>query len=196
LRIPSDDPETPVLTAFVTNARNPLTEAQTRMAPVLSASTIPEAMKAGESYALTWSLEGYPMTAAPTGYENDYVTYIALFDCTGITDGSCGAYYSDTSRFAEAGPLTATSVTAGKWTYNGAQTKSYNYSWNFTVPSTREGGTAWAALPGTEIVVRLYFKNEIDAERNKPSVSLLIPGNQSLEYYDTAGRRIVKTIIP
>jgi hypothetical protein len=92
--------------------------------------------------------------------------------------------------------VAAGSVTPGKWTYNGAQTKSYNYSWNFTVPSTREGGAAWAALPGTEIVVRLYFKNEIDAERNKPSVSLLIPGNQSLEYYDTAGRRIVKTIIP
>ena len=44
--------------------------------------------------------------------------------------------------------------------------------------------------------MRFFYKNEIDAERNKPSVSLLIPGNQSLEYYDTAGRRIVKTIIP
>jgi hypothetical protein len=46
------------------------------------------------------------------------------------------------------------------------------------------------------VVVRFYRKNEVDIPRNNSSMSLLIPGKLSDVYYDTAGRRIVKKIVP
>jgi hypothetical protein len=183
LRIHSDDAETPVLTAYLTNLISPLVEAQGRMPPVLASNDIPETMLAGENYTLLWTLEGY---------HEDYFSYAVLFDCTDETD--CGASYIDDSKFAESAVLSAVSVTPGDWTYHGTATQLHTYEWNFTVPALRADNiTPWA---GTDIVVRLYRKSNIDAERINTSVSLLIPGNQSLRYYGTSGRRILKTIDP
>ncbi len=184
LRIPSDDAESPVLTAYLTNLISPIVEAQKRMPPVLASSTIPETLQAGQSYTIAWTVEGY---------HDDYTSYAVLFDCTDSAD--CGASYNDPSKFTESGVQSAVSVTQGNWTYRGVQTRLFAYEWNFTVPATRSGGGLWAES-GTDIVARIYRKSDVDAERNNSSVSLLIPGNQSSRYYDTSGRRILKTIIP
>ena len=185
LRIPSDDAETPVLTAYLTNLISPLVEAQGRMPPVLSANSIPETMQAGQTYTLSWTLEGY---------HEDYFSYAVLFDCTGETD--CGASYGDASKFAESTILLPTTVSAGNWTYHGVATRLHTYEWNFTVPATRADLISPWNVAGTDIVVRLYRRSDIDNARNNNSASLLIPGNQSSRYYDASGRRILKTIIP
>jgi hypothetical protein len=141
---------------------------------------------ANQSYTLTWSLEGY---------HSDYTSNLVLFDCTGINDGTCGDSYGDATRFAESGNQEPASVAAGSWQFGGVVTQRFTYTWSFTVPLKRENGSDWPT-GGTDIVVRFYNKSEVDQERNKGSVSLLVPGNLASEYYDTTGRRIVKRITP
>ena len=175
------------LTAFVTSYTSPQVEARHRLPPVLADSSIPESLVPGTTYTLTWSLEGY---------DSSYRTNMAMFDCTGIIDNSCGNAYGDATRFAESTYTAPSSVdTPGNWTYSGVSTSRFNYSWSFTVPATRANGQPWASSPGTEIVVRLYQKSDIDEAHNNIDVSLLIPGNQAVKYYDTNGRRIVKRIV-
>jgi len=185
LLIPSDAPDTPAIAAFVTNAEEAASEARRRMPPVLTSVSIPDTMAPGATYSLTWSLEGY---------HEDYTSYMVLFDCTGVAS-DCGANYGDASRFAESDNGHSVSVTAGNWQFSGVSDHRFNYSWSFKVPDRREDGTDWPA-GGTDIVVRFYCKDDIDQERNRGSVSLMIPGNLAGEYYDTTGRRIVKRIVP
>ena len=184
LQIPSDDAETPVLTAFLTNNVSSIVEAQERMPPTLSSCNIPETMQAGQAYTLSWILEGY---------HDNYTSYAVLFDCTEESD--CGASYGDDSKFAMSPVAYATSISSGNWSYHDSLTQSFNYEWNFTIPASREDGSPWSGT-GTDIVVRIYIKSNIDVERNNGSTSLLIPGNQSERYYDTSGRRVLKTIVP
>jgi hypothetical protein len=183
--IPSNDAETPILTAFVSNCEVPATEAQRRMPPVLVALTVPDTMVAGHTYTLTWSLQGY---------NTSYSSNLVMFDCTDVTS-DCGANYGDSTRFVDSGSLNPVSVTTGDWDIDGISDQQFNYTWNFTVPATRSDGSGWSTA-GTEIVVRFYNKDDIDQERGRGKVSLLIPGNLAGEYYDTAGRRIVKRIAP
>ncbi len=177
---------TPTLAAFVTNSEAVADEALRRIPPVLTAVSIPETMTAGNSYGLTWSLEGYG---------SGYLTRIVLFDCTGISDGSCGDYYGDSTRFYDSGNLPAGSTGPGNWEYNGITDLTYNYSLTFKVPTKRADGSNWAT-GGTDVVVRFFVKDDIDAARNNPTISLVIPGNLSGAYYDKSGRRIVKKIAP
>ena len=187
LIIPSDDPNSPILAAFVSNCEDPATEAMRRMPPVLTALSIPDTMKPDgtTTYTLTWALEGYH-----AGYSSNMV----LFDCTDV-EADCGASYGDATRFAESGSLNPDPVTTGNWQFGGVVDQRFNYTWSFKVPANRKNGTDWPA-GGTDIVVRFYSKDDIDQERNRGSVSLLIPGNLAGEYYDTSGRRIVKRIAP
>ena len=185
LLIPSNDPETPTLTAFMANYEAPAGEAMRRMPPVLSALTIPNTMIPGQTYSLAWSLAGYHL---------NYSSVMALFDCTGVA-ADCGANYGDATRFAESGTLGPVSVTPGVWQFNGVVEQRFNYAWSFTVPLKREDGSDWPAA-GTDIVIRFYSTDDIDQERNKGSVSLMVPGNLGTRYYDTAGRRIVTQIKP
>lgn len=176
-----------ILTAFVTNYTSKLVEAQRRLPPVLADTTIPDTLVPGTTYTLTWSMEGY---------EDMYKNNLVLFDCTGISDGSCGNTYDDATRFAESTFIPPVAVESpGNCSFGGFSTKHFNYSWTFTVPATRVDGSAWAASPGTEIVARFFQKSAIDEAHNNISVSLLIPGNQAAKYYDTSGRRIVKWIV-
>ena len=185
---------TTTLTAFVTNYEAPKDQAQRRMPPVLAAVSIEnilssgqtDTLYSGQTYSITWSLEGY---------HEDYSSMAVLFDCTGISDGSCGANYDDATKFAESGALSPGTAVTGKWSYSGVGDKRFSYTWKFVVPATRPGGGAWAG-GGTDVVVRFYSKDDVDQARASSSVSLLIPGNQASRYYDTAGRRILKAIKP
>lgn len=186
LLIPSDDVETPTLTAFVTNSEAAATEAMRRMPPVLTAVNIPDPLTAGTRVALTWSLEGY---------HSGYTCAMVLFDCTEAA-ADCGSSYGDITRFAESGVVIPESIEEGNWQFSGVSDHRFNYSWTFDVPAKRKDGISDWALGGTEIVVRFYSKDDIDQERNQGSVSLMIPGNVAGQYYDVSGRRIVKHIVP
>ena len=166
------------LSAFVTNAESGDIEAQRRLPPVLVGLTAPEKMEAGLGHTLTWTL---------LGYHDDYMTNMVFFDCTGISDGTCGDSYG--THFAESGLVTQTASRPSDWTYGGVRGTEYDYSYTFT-PST---GT----FPGpgdTDIVVRFYRKNMMDAQAGKGSLSLVVPGNLSGTYYDNEGRRLLKVI--
>jgi hypothetical protein len=185
LQIPYGSGKT--LTAFVTNYTSKRVEAQRRLPPVLANSVIPDTLVPGTTYNLIWSMEGY---------EDMYKNNLVLFDCTGISDGSCGNAYDDATRFAESTFIQPVTVESpGNWSFGGFSTKRFNYSWTFTVPAVRADGSAWASSPGTEVVARIFQKSAIDEAHNNTSVSLLIPGNQAAKYYGTNGRRIVKWIV-
>jgi len=48
----------------------------------------------------------------------------------------------------------------------------------------------------TDIVVRFYRRSVSDKHAGNSSLSLLVPGNLSPQYYDKEGRRIQKKILP
>jgi len=173
LLIPSDDPETPLLSAFLYNHESGPEEAGRRLPPVLYSLDVPEEMTAEQTYTLTWSL---------LGYNEGYQSNIVFFDCTGITDGTCGNSYG--SQFAESGNLSPKDSEPGDWTHNGVQSKKFHYTYELTVPTLSQN---------KEIVVRFYSKDLADA--GKESLSLLIPGNLSSEYYDHEGRRLLKHLV-
>lgn len=166
------------LSAFVTNGESGDVQAQRRLPPVLMALDVPEQMEVGQSHQLTWTL---------LGYHDDYMTNLVFFDCTGISDGSCGDSYDDLTRFAESGLLTQTASRASSWTYGGERATEYDYSYTFT-PS------AATFTADSDIVIRFYRKNTMDAQAGKGSLSLVAPGNLSANYYDNEGRRLMKVV--
>lgn len=176
LLIPSSDVETPILSAFVTTNESVENQAIRRMPPVLASTSIPETLTAGQSYTLTWSL---------LGYDDNYQSNIVFFNCSGISNGSCGDSYS--TNFLASGNLQPDSSQAGEWTYSGITSRKFNYSYTIVAPTVSQP---------TNMVIRFYSKSQADADAAKGGLSLLIPGNLSGTYYDTAGRRIVKQIIP
>lgn len=176
LRIPSSDMETPILSAFVTTTEASANQAKRRLPPVVSAVNIPETMNSGQQYTLTWSL---------LGYDTDYQSEIVFFDCSGISNGTCGDSYL--SNVTASGNLTPAGTAAGDWTYQGVTATRKDFSYTFTAPSV---------AVATEYVIRFYSNSQGDSNAGKSALSLLVPGNLSGQYYDTAGRRISKQIIP
>ena len=132
-------------------------------------------MNTGQTYQLTWSL---------LGYDDNYLSNVAFFNCSGITNGSCGDSLS--SNFNASGYLQPDSVQAGDWNYNGVISRKFNYSYTFTAPVIAQD---------TDVVIRFYNKSQADADSGNSGISTLIPGNLSSTYYDQAGRRILKHIL-
>ncbi len=171
------------------NASDPTTdesiqvEASRRMPPMIASLSIAEQMNATQTYTLEWKA---------IGYDEGYITHIALFDCTGIAAGNCGNSYVDNFFTAE---VPAVLVENSPWEYRGERANYFSYTTSFTVPATREGETNWAS-GGTPIVVRFYESTLKDEKAGKSATSLLVPGNVTAFYYDATGRRISKTICP
>lgn len=162
--------------SFLSNQEDKDSEAKRRLPPIIQALTIPESMNSGSTYNLTWKL---------LGYHQGFETLIAFFDCTGLSAGTCGDSAGD--NFHNSGYLTSSGSVDGLYTFNGARSKEFDFSYSFTPDS----GVFCAA--STNIVVRFYVKSVID--QSGSGISLLIPGNQSTTYYDTAGRRIQKELV-
>lgn len=180
LQIPSNDPETPVLTAMLYNHESLDEEAARRLPPVLQNLDIPSScLAAGQPCTISWSL---------LGYDEDYLSRTVLFSCTGITNGTCGD--SSAGIIRDSGTVGAVSSTTGVWSYTHGDTvysKKFDYSYTFTTP---------AAGP---VVIRFYRKTLDDDAAGLGGLSLLIPGNQNqsgTSYYDNQGRRIQYTIAP
>jgi hypothetical protein len=153
-------------------------EAVRRLPAVLYEMNIPDDMTKGQPYTLTWSL---------LGYDESYQSIISFFDCTGISDGSCGNSYG--SNFATSGYLDPVTTGAGAWSFTKGTSvvtsKKFDYSYTFTAPADPK-----------DIVIRFYGRSVSDAATGNAGLSTLIPGNLSLEYYDQTGRRILKHIVP
>lgn len=178
LVVPTSDTETPELVAFLSNDEDTRTQSSRRLPPTLNSINIPEVMEADVPYTLEWSL---------IGYHDNYYSSIALFDCSAAAAGQCGANFS--SNFAESGLLQPTSITEASVTFRGVAAKVANFSYQFT-PSAEA-----SFAPGdTDIVIRFYRKSAMDAAANASSLSLLVPGALTDRYYDSEGRRILKTV--
>ena len=133
-------------------------------------------MIGGQEYTLNWSL---------LGYDDDYKTYVAFFNCSGVAAGTCGDSYG--SNFAASGKLSSVSVEPGSWTYNGQTAQRVNFSYPFIAPVVTET---------TDIVIRFYRKSADDDAAGMYSLSLLIPGSDSTVSYDDQGRRLLKQVAP
>ena len=64
----------------------------------------------------------------------------------------------------------------------------YHYSFDFT-PHDIDFQSG-----DTPIVIRFYYVDSKDIVAGQGSISLIIPGNLSENYYDTSGRKIQKII--
>lgn len=176
LNIFSDSPDTPVLQAFLTNREGKNTESARRLPPVLYSLDVPEQMIAGNTYTIEWSI---------LGYHDSYISSVAMFNCTGVNDGSCGASYTDQTRFfSKVGELLETKST--DWRNGDVYASEYIFSTEFKPNFTEE----------TNIVLRFYRLNGDDKLASGSGLSLIIPGNLSENYYDKQGRRITKTVTP
>lgn len=147
---------------------------------------IPEEMNASSAYDIDWTA---------MGYHSGYQTIAVMFDCTGIAEGECGASYGSPGRFHQSAFLAPAQITEGDWTYSGETVQNFRYDYTFNVDAQRPNGEDWSAT-GTAIVIRFYVKSDEDSTAEKPSLSLIIPGNLSNDYYDTSGRKIQKIICP
>ncbi len=174
LEIPHDGM---TVTAFLYNHETLQEEAARRIPSVLSALNIPTTIQPGQQYTITWSL---------LGYDDDYLSRIALFNCAGVPAGTCGDSFA--SNFSDSGNLPAVSTNASSWSYNGVTSNQFNYSYTFTAPAS-----------ATDMVIRFYRKTAADDAAGKGSLSLLIPGNllqSGTEYYDLSGRRLKHAVAP
>ena len=114
---------------------------------------------------------------------------LAIFDCSGITNNSCGNRFSNARLF----PIDAVSIeddgnpVVGTWRHGNIRSKVFSFSQTFTTPTVTQ------EMP---IVIRFYRRNIGDKHAGNNNLSLIIPGNQAAEYYDTTGRRIKSSIAP
>lgn len=178
LDVDSDSPDTPLLQVFLTNREDDNSQSSRRLPPVLYSLDIPEQMLVGQTYELKWSI---------LGYHEDYLSSVVMFNCNGITDGSCGANYGDSTRiFSKVG------VTNGKVVTNWRNGDIYAKEFMFKATFTPQPENFTEAM---DIVVRFYRLNTDDKLAGGGGLSLIIPGNLSNEYYDKQGRRIKKRIV-
>lgn len=160
------------LTAFLYNHESLREEAGRRMPPVLSSLSIPTTITAGQPFTINWSL---------LGYDSDYLSRVAIFDCGLTPASSCGASFS--SNVGDSGNLSATSSVSGSWSYGSIGSTQFNYSATLTAPAS-----------ATNIVIRFYRKSVDDDAAGKGSLSLLVPGNavpSGTSYFDSDGRRLL-----
>ena len=174
------------LSVFLTNQESNKHKVKNLLPPVMNELNILEEMNAGGVYNLNWSA---------LGYHDDYDMLLVMFDCTGMATGTCGSSYSNSEKLYESIPLSPSTTTVGAWDSNGITATNFNYTHSFIVPATRKDGSAWAES-GTPVVVRFYNKSSEDSEAGNSSLSLIIPGGLTNDYYDTSGRIIQKTICP
>ena len=167
-----------ILSVFFVRSNNAASEttkekAERRMPPVLSSLEVPEQLISGVAHTIRWSI---------LGYHDNYRSIIAFFNCQGIPD-SCGESWGQ-NEF-NSGRLSPVSSGDGSWTYSGVQSKLYQFEYTFT-PSVDTL---------TDYVIRFYRINNIDDIAGKSTLSLLLPGGLAgISYYDTSGRRLLKSI--
>ncbi len=179
MRIPTDDPETAYLAAFLSSYEATEDEAKRRIPPVATAVTLPSDLQADPT--VTWSL---------LSYDDSIAASVVLFDCSLAAPGACGNSYGGPDQVAVSSYLTNPVVGVGDWAYSGVSAQTYTFTHTFDLSGVDLSTTK-------DFVVRFYVKGSTDSLAGNGGVSLLLPGNLGgNEYYDTAGRRLLLTHEP
>lgn len=187
LQVTSNDPVNDTTLVFLSNHEASEEETTRRLPPILSSFKILEysdksivsSMKPNTRYTIEWSI---------SGYHSGYVSSISLHNCSGIANNtSCGANFSDTSKFLSTGNINHYSVTNGLFSNLGTQSKNHQFRHTFTTPNF---------TTNTPIVIRLYHLNTRDLASGNNSIPLIIPGGHKIKYYDKTGHRIKSNIAP
>ena len=179
LEVDTDAVNTPTLVAFLSNDEGDQNQAERRLPPVAFSLSVPEIMSSTGTHTLEWSM---------LGYHEGYDSVVAIFDCDGVAPGQCGLNFGD--NIANSGLIVADNTTPQPaWTFNGISATEHHFSYDFqpNLHYTKSAGTY-------PIVVRFYRKNKMDLMSMESSLSLMIPGNLSDNYYDNEGRRIEKSV--
>ncbi|HIJ84657.1 MAG TPA: DUF1566 domain-containing protein [Magnetococcales bacterium] len=152
-------------------------EAARRLPPVLDSLVMSERILSGQSYTIQWTLMGYHV-----GYKSE----VALFNCAGKAQGTCGSDVAE--AFVTSGNLAATSSAAGDWNYEGVVATRSHYTYTFTAPTV---------TTDTSMVLRFFQIDNNDAVAGEGSLSLVVPGGLPpyVDFYDTSGRRLVVKVI-
>ena len=173
LSVPSNS-GSPVMSAFVASEEDVVTEGERRLPEVIYTLDLSASYTGAEDLPIAWSV---------LGYNRDYVSTVAIFDCTGVAAGGCGENFADNIWSSGAIEAVGTS-SSSQWRYRGQNASIFEYV--AAVPVT-----ILSELPigSTEIVVRFYGKSGSDVSAQRMSTSLIIPGNLGINYYATEGRR-------
>ncbi|MBF0621600.1 MAG: hypothetical protein HQL54_06700 [Magnetococcales bacterium] len=152
-------------------------QAARRMPPILFELGMAPMLPAGQNAYFEWDI---------LGYHEGYRSVVAVFDCTGITDDSCGADFN--TNIATSDKLEPNEVNPGPWAFEGEQAELFNFSAMLPMPAVTEN---------TEAVVRFYWVSKMDHMDDLHTVSLLLPGGlPDVGYYDTSGRRLMTMMGP
>lgn len=187
LEVATDELDSAVRVAFLTNAEGAAEEAERRLPPVLRSYVLYPEGQPGSPVTTLTSGSSYTLEWVVLGYADSYQANAALFDCRGIVDGSCADQYDSTERFTASGNLTPAEAVDGDWSYGGELARAYTYRYTFTVPAARFDSAG-------DIVLRFYQKSALDALGDASGISLLVPGGVAARYYDNAGRRIIEEV--
>ncbi|MBF0632961.1 MAG: DUF1566 domain-containing protein [Magnetococcales bacterium] len=152
-------------------------EAARRIPPVLDSLVMPERILSGQTYTVQWTL---------TGYHAGYKSKVALFNCAGKADGTCGSDVAE--AFATSGNLAPTSNDAGDWNYEGVVATRFHYAYTFTAPTV---------TADTAMVMRFFQIDNADEVAGEGTLSLLLPGGlpPQVDYYDTSSRRLLVKVL-
>ncbi len=162
-----------LLPGLSVSAQETNAEVAARLAPPLITSmNIPDEIRGGLTYTLTWTV---------LGYHSGYKTLIAFFDCTGQTN--CGGNL--TGEYTHSGKLDPISSETGDWEYEGVTSTLFNYSYDFIAPDVDES---------TDIIIRLYQIND-DDNGVLAMFSLTVSPEIAVEH-GNSGRRISNRIVP
>ncbi len=152
-------------------------EAARRIPPVLDSLVMPERILSGQTYTVQWTL---------TGYHAGYKSKVALFNCAGKAEGTCGSDVAE--AYATSDNLAPTSNDAGDWNYEGVVATRFHYAYTFTAPTV---------TADTAMVMRFFQIDNADEVAGEGTLSLLLPGGlpPQVDYYDTSGRRLLVKVL-
>jgi hypothetical protein len=184
IKIDSSASNTPSLSLALYSAEPAISQAQRRIAPVLSSIELRDSngnvfdplstpLTPGEIYGLEFDI---------LGYHTAYDAWVVLFKCEATDTGDCGVSFASG----------VTSITAK---LNGAASPS---SWSYDVDNESvdaqnfQYNTSICVVEAGNYVLRIFQRSENDSLAANFTLSLMMPGNLGLPSYssDNSGRRL------
>jgi len=186
LELPVSDAETPVISAFLMSEEDYVKQGERRLPAMLSSTNLGLTVDPSENKTINWTA---------LGYHENYESYLVVFNCgQPPVDPDCGSVFNpvdpEVIYFSPFG-VPAMSVTQqDEWIYKGKEAQLFHYE-------TTISSALWAAKVhiDDELVVRFFYKSTDDAAAGNGSLSLLVPGNLGVDYFDNEGRRLRLTVV-
>ncbi len=180
VQIATNDEQTPLASAALTSGEGLSEIAKRRIPGIVSDLSINPVPVNNE---LTEGVE-YTFTFTFSGYHESYQLAAAYFDCTQVAELSdCGLSFAHS--FGNSGFVSPSSQTTGSWSDETVSNQDFTYMMTYTVPNVDAD---------QQMVLRLYQRSNEASIAGQFSLSALLPGNLSAQYFDASGRRLVFTI--